>query len=310
MIMDQKANSIADLAKVLLEQKEMGDELRKERDLAEHKRRTTLYQTAAALAREAEINDGIPKVDSAITEATTSLEALEAKPIESRTKDERNEIRTLRKTITDSRARRAKMEALRHVFAPARAEHDRLAAEAIAANREKFEAESRAQGRDPSRPGPAFEYKQFRFSDILEENVYDMPIFDKPLPDASKMPKRGHARKIMKETLNPVPIFTPEGVKVRWANILDAEFAPEWPRAVEHNVIGLARNTAPKMSDEPRLMMEDRYVYDAEGDKLDDEEAKSYLLENQQDGNEISPLLTPVLENMRLTGGERVGARE
>jgi len=40
------------------------------------------------------------------------------------------------------------------------------------------------------------------------------------------------------------PVFRMEGVKVQWANILDAEFAQEWPEGVEHEYMGLTRHTA------------------------------------------------------------------
>lgn len=45
------------------------------------------------------------------------------------------------------------------------------------------------------------------------------------------------------------PVWAPvmggvEGVRVRWANVLDAEFAETWPAAVVHDALGKSRYTA------------------------------------------------------------------
>ena len=46
-----------------------------------------------------------------------------------------------------------------------------------------------------------------------------------------------------------------EGVRIRWANILDAEFAETWPAAVVHDGLGKSRYTAayPPPPDEAAL---------------------------------------------------------
>lgn len=41
-------------------------------------------------------------------------------------------------------------------------------------------------------------------------------------------------------------VFTAQGVSVKWANILDAEYAEVWPEAVQHERLGFVRNTAPR----------------------------------------------------------------
>ena len=41
------------------------------------------------------------------------------------------------------------------------------------------------------------------------------------------------------------PIFDAEGISVKWANALDAEYAEMWPTGVQHENMGFVRNTAP-----------------------------------------------------------------
>lgn len=45
-------------------------------------------------------------------------------------------------------------------------------------------------------------------------------------------------------------VFSTEGVTVKWANILDAEFAELWPEAVKHERLGFVRHAAPEPDSE------------------------------------------------------------
>ncbi|KAK3680192.1 hypothetical protein LTR78_000569 [Recurvomyces mirabilis] len=69
-----------------------------------------------------------------------------------------------------------------------------------------------------------------------------LPSFTPRKP--STIPKRGHLRQKLKR-LN-TPIFSTEGVKVKWHNILDAEFAAAWPANVEHERMGWSKFVAPR----------------------------------------------------------------
>ena len=255
MIMNQKANSIADLAAVLREQVEMGRELGSEREKEEEVRRRKLFNIAVQLAGQAK-NGGLEKLDSQITEATTTLETLQTKPTEERTKDDKTAIKTAKKTVAELRARRAKMEAVHYLVTEAREEHARLSQSALGSHMAQAEADAKAAGRafNAEEASAAVEIAKFDLAAVLRDNIYGLGVFheENKLPDPSKLPKRGPARKAMKETLSPAPVFTPEGVRVRWANILDAEFAAEWPEKVQHDVIGLVRNCLLYTSPSPR----------------------------------------------------------
>jgi hypothetical protein len=69
------------------------------------------------------------------------------------------------------------------------------------------------------------------------------------------------------------PIFKMEGVKVQWANIMDAEFAKEWPGEVEHEPMGLTRHIAKKPEYKARMTVLD---------------AKPHLIERAYARGEIS----------------------
>ncbi|KAK4553946.1 hypothetical protein LTR86_009122 [Recurvomyces mirabilis] len=69
-----------------------------------------------------------------------------------------------------------------------------------------------------------------------------LPSFTPRKP--ATIPKRGHLRQKLKR-LN-TPIFSTEGVKVKWHNILDAEFAAAWPANVEHERMGWSKFVAPR----------------------------------------------------------------
>ena len=51
-------------------------------------------------------------------------------------------------------------------------------------------------------------------------------------------------RKKLKGGAEPNVLGTVEGVRIRWAHLLDAEFAATWPEAVVHDVLARSRYTA------------------------------------------------------------------
>lgn len=59
-----------------------------------------------------------------------------------------------------------------------------------------------------------------------------------------RMKRQKGANKVKKKPVPAAELGGTEGVMVRWANILDAEFAETWPVAVVHDVLGQSRYTA------------------------------------------------------------------
>ncbi|KAK4965389.1 hypothetical protein LTR42_012145 [Elasticomyces elasticus] len=69
-----------------------------------------------------------------------------------------------------------------------------------------------------------------------------LPSF--PPRDIAKLPKKSELRSKLRRLASP--IFSTEGVKVKWSDLLDAEFAPSWPGNVVHERMGWAKYTAPR----------------------------------------------------------------
>ncbi|KAK3668060.1 hypothetical protein LTR22_001128 [Elasticomyces elasticus] len=75
-----------------------------------------------------------------------------------------------------------------------------------------------------------------------EEWAARLPSF--PPRDIAKLPKKSELRSKLRRLASPV--FSTEGVKVKWSDLLEAEFAPSWPGNVVHERMGWAKYTAPR----------------------------------------------------------------
>ena len=79
-----------------------------------------------------------------------------------------------------------------------------------------------------------------------------LPSF--PTPNAS-VPKRGSVRVAVARA--NAPVFSTEGIVIKWANQLDAEYAESWPETVSHAAMGFARHRAPAAEHEANLTVAD-----------------------------------------------------
>ncbi|KAK6431380.1 hypothetical protein LTR95_012461 [Oleoguttula sp. CCFEE 5521] len=78
-----------------------------------------------------------------------------------------------------------------------------------------------------------------------------LPGFPAPKKDSPNLPKRGRLRTMIDRQKRPV--FSTEGVTIKWSNVLDAELAEQWPASVEHAPMGIVRHTAPHAEKEAVL---------------------------------------------------------
>ena len=87
----------------------------------------------------------------------------------------------------------------------------------------------------------------------LEMDIQPPAIFYRQIPGTvtPTTPKRGSFRRTIADM--KTPIYTAEGVVVKWSNPLDAEFAESWPAAVQHQDAGLLRH-AFRNPDEDAIM--------------------------------------------------------
>lgn len=212
IIMDQKANSIADLAHVLREQESLGQEKeRKDREKRERDDRR-IRDELIALAEE-ERNGGLPVLDQAIAAQESTLAALQAQ------------------------------KAAAGPDAPTRRilHQNTIALKALRIKKEKMLA---AKSAIDDAKAAAVKQGAASGADTIELSITPPLIFHHPDPAArGTLPKRGNLRKAAAEKTTPV--YSTAGITIRWTNPLDADFAPLWPEAVVHEAAGLVRHTAP-----------------------------------------------------------------
>lgn len=209
--MDQRANSIADLAAVLREQEELG--AAKEKADAEAADRANLKarEEMLALATE-ERNGGLPVLEKAISAQEAAIADMNAKrEAEDTAAPSRRDIHRQNQALNALRLKRRKMIAAKDALEQAQA----------------------TLVTTPDNSSPQI------------QGTVEPPAIFYPNSTASStpLPKRGIRRKQIAASI--APRFTTNGVVVRWANPLDAEFAESWPVAVEHHDAGLLRHTAP-----------------------------------------------------------------
>jgi hypothetical protein len=210
-VLDQRANSVADLAAVLAAQEALGAETQKHRDGEAKARRDYQVQTMLDLAKEAE-KGGLAAIDARLAELTE----MEAKA------DRLGEPMEISKTqmsreVKQLNARKRKME---------------WSADTVQTARQEVKE---------SHGSLSLEQQEARVREIL-------PSF--PTPNAS-VPKRGSLRVAVARS--SAPVFSTEGIVIKWANQLDAEYAQSWPETVSHAAMGLIRHRAPAAEQEAVL---------------------------------------------------------
>lgn len=208
-VLDQRANSVADLAAVLAAQEALGAKTQQKKDEEAKSRRAYEVQTMIDLAKEAE-NGALDELKLQVKQLTEQLKSAEA--------GESSEISKtqLRKQRYDTHARMVKM---RH--------------SSVKVKRAKEELEKSGVQLSP-------EQQDARLREKLSND---------PAPLPRNIPKRGPLRARLER--QNAPVFSTEGIVIKWANHLDAEFAESWPETIDHQPMGFARNRAPEADQEP-----------------------------------------------------------
>lgn len=210
-VLDQRANSVADLAAVLATQEVLGAETQQNKDEEAKGRRDFQVQTMLDLAKEAE-EGGLAAIEARLTELK------EAKAKADRLGEPMEMSKTqMRREVQELYARKNKM---------------RWSSRTVSTTTEQVKAKH-------GNLSPA------QLESRLRETL---PNF--PTPNIS-IPKRGSLRARL-ERAN-APVFSTEGIVIKWANQLDAEYAESWPETINHQAMGLARHTAPAADQEAIL---------------------------------------------------------
>jgi hypothetical protein len=219
LIMDQKANSIADLAWVLRRQEELGVKMAEKLEADQHRIREELL----ALSKEAE-EGGVELLEQSLAEQQATIDKM--KQMQQQGGPDAPSRKKIGESIIASKQMRLRLEKMR------------AASQAI----EEAKGKAQTQLESDSARGSA--------PDSISLVIEPPRIFSHPPPELSpKSKKRGSGEQ--------VPVYTTEGVVLRWTNPLDAEFAAEWPAAVQHEFAGLARHTAAPVDQEPAFSVEE-----------------------------------------------------
>lgn len=252
IIMDQKANSIADLAHVLRQQEELG--LKKQQHQEAHQNR--IREELLALAKEAE-EGGIPLLQESVKAQEDALRNMKQMKLDG------NPDAPTRKVIGENML----------AFKTMRLKLQKMIAADQAINQAKDNA---------VRQSEAQEARGTATPDSVDLTIEPPEIFYHPTPGTA--PKKS----------NDVPLYTADGVVIRWTNPLDAEFAESWPQAVRHEAAGLSRHTAARVDEEPVFATEDyimrntSYKYQA----LRDARAEQLeALDSEANSADVSPEL-------------------
>ncbi|KAK5005295.1 hypothetical protein LTR28_007887 [Elasticomyces elasticus] len=239
LIMDQKANTVADLAAVLQTHEQMSIDRENEDKASEEQRREERekeQRELILLAKEAD-EGGIQKLEAHIADLASQVEALPG-PDMQRTSQQLDQRRQLRKRIHESRKKLAKMS---------------FAQPAVASARKDF---ARTQENVPGAVNQAGQ------GSPDGEPVVDVGLhIESYEPDANPpIMRKGRRRNENTQRKERVPAYTVDGVLVRWSNPLDAEYAEIWPSGVQHDVLGIIRHVAPETDRRVVLSADDRYM--------------------------------------------------
>lgn len=262
MVMDQKANSVADLAAILMRQEEKGARLVDEKEIAAQARKKQAIDEICRLAARFE-KGGMAELEGKTAELKAHIQGHSERSVDKsakskQRKEEYQKLRKARAILDQTKLQRRKMVYAVEAVKAARKEAAEVTAAQEAAAREKEAAEvTTAQEVSAREKDAAQTDHNITPTASAPLDPIDWRQYIKPYPsslDPVLAAQEGHAfgkrhpalRANAKDIkLVQAPIFHTEGIFVKWANALDAEYAEIWPTGVQHEKMGFVRNTAP-----------------------------------------------------------------
>jgi hypothetical protein len=188
----------------------------------------------------------IPQIsDDSIAKHTTTLRSLRLRLSSSRDKPQpvREELQSAINACINRLAHAKNLRETYDKVQAVRSEITKVEAELAELTQQADKPEVAAPAPEPVQLEPGSEAYQTALGDLLPSSF---PI---PSEDNPNLPKRGRLRGLIRHRKRP--IFASEGIKIKWSNLLDAEYAQTWPDNVSHHPMGLARHTAPRADAEP-----------------------------------------------------------
>lgn len=232
VIMNQKANSVADLAAVLVEQEELGAASEEARQKDEAREKEVVLKSFHDA--EAAWQDGaLEPLREEITSLAATIESMMTPEVNA---DDvrRNKRKQLVEELFQMRIREHRISAVGGVVGEVGYEAEREAEQTSEATSEKVEQV----------------LEQTRVAQFVDTN-WKHPLlatFRRLYPESQRLqqarvPKRERARieRLLKN--DAFDIYTMDGIGIRWANPLDLEYAEAWPEAVEHSELRFDRTS-------------------------------------------------------------------
>ncbi|KAF4313174.1 hypothetical protein GTA08_BOTSDO01558 [Botryosphaeria dothidea] len=249
IIMDQKANTVADLAAVLKMQDEEGGKIAAGQfESGRRKHRNEVKQLEEAV--EELQKGGAERIKAKI--ATTEAQLQDGSLPD-------GQVKTLRKRVLQLHFQKNKLLGAEEALERKRSEEklwelaDKARTGAIGKLRQEIldaqdslETEKNLSEGGRARLEQLVEELSKELDELREARDFVMTR-QAGSTDVGKMqlPKYGRLRKRIQELNVPRQPFSAEGVKIRWADLLDAEYAESWPTTIQHEELGLTRHTAP-----------------------------------------------------------------
>ena len=225
-LMNQKANSIADLAAILHKQEDFGRETEAEAQ------RTKQDLEAKTAAEEREVESELKSL---------AQRAERGEPAEIEAKIEDLTARMLGKKFPNQPAPEdSRKEGIAKKILELRQLKNRL---------------NKAQ--EAVQNGTVFDVAKKRVTRRMIDRAMQGQapkeiLLDQDIMKGSWPPPRFGRRRLL-SIPKKVDYYSSEGVNILWANVMDTEFAESWPAAVRHTHMGFARHTAPSPWRPPQI---------------------------------------------------------
>lgn len=257
-VMNQKANSVADLAVVLQDLNDLGKRTAREQIAERQEDRRKEIEKMLELAKQHE-DGGLEKLQQEIDDLERQLEnstdevkdtskgklKFRLRPLERRVDEMLFAVEAVANAKSGKSIDSTGTEIREPTTSGLRNELDTEVEPAKRAGLVTAGTENAVEGAADPTTLPA---ESRRDAHILANGwQHRLPSF--PTPD--ELPKRKLLHNKLKDKRHARPIFNTSNVEIRWDNVLDAEFAKSWPEEVSHLSMGYARHTAPDPEDEP-----------------------------------------------------------
>jgi hypothetical protein len=258
MVMNQKANSVADLAHILNGLSKKGAEIAEKKMEQDLSRRESSRKEMWDLARRNESREPTElknKIVQLKVEMTKATNASQNKQL--RRKDrgvEYQRAKSIKQELEDTQQLLEKMAWSANAITTAKAKAE------LMANKQKT-GEMASSTEAVGEPYSVMETTHGGVSEPKKEEIEScLPDFfpsnldpiQATMEGAKSLETNPRFRKFARDIkLARAVAYSMKGVSIKWADVLDASYAEEWPEDVQHESLGIFRHSAPAADAKP-----------------------------------------------------------